>query len=59
MRTIAGSGVYDPWYNEMDEEKQVLERASHITKQQIYRMIYDSYTYPEPMSITFAAPESL
>ena len=51
--------LYDRWYNEMDEEKQVLERASHIIKQQIHGMVYDSYTYPEPMSITFAAPETI
>ena len=50
----------DPlWDNELDEEKQVVERVAHTIRQHIHRMVYESYTYPEPMSITFAAPEML
>ena len=49
---------YDRWYNELGE-KQVVIAAAHIIRQDIHRMVYDSYTYPEPMSITFTAPESM
>ena len=51
--------LYDRLYNELDEEKQVVERVAHTIMQHIHRMVYESYTYPEPMSITFAAPEML
>ena len=50
---------YDRWYNELDEEKQLVRTAAHIIRQDIHRMVYDSYTYPEPMIITFTAPELL
>ena len=36
-----------------------METAARIMKQDIRVMVYDSYTYSEPMSITFTAPESL
>ena len=51
--------LYDRWYNELDEEKQFYETAAYIIRQDIQRMVYDSYTYPEPLSITFTAPASL
>ena len=52
--------LYDKWYNELDEEKQVVVKtAAYIIKQSIHRMVCVSYTYPEPMIITFTAPEPL
>ena len=51
--------LYDRWYNELDEEKQLVETVARIIRQNIHRMVYDSYTYPEPMIISFTAPESL
>ena len=51
--------LYDRWYNELDEEKQLVGTAAHIIKQNIHRVSYDSYTYPEPTIITFTTPESL
>ena len=51
--------LYDRWYNELDQEKQVVETAAHITRRDIHKMVYDSYTYPEPMGIAIAAQESL
>ena len=57
---ISELGHYDRWYNELDEEKQVVETPAHIIRQDINRMVYDSYTYPDTMSIiTFTAPELL
>ena len=44
--------LYDRWYNELDEEKQIVKIAAYIIKQDIHRMVYGSYTYQEPMSIT-------
>ena len=51
--------LYDRWYNELDEEKQLVGTTAHIIRQNIHLMIYDSYTYLEPMIITFTEPESL
>ena len=51
--------LYDRWYNELDEEKQLVGTTAHIIRQNIDRMVYDSYTYPELMIITFTAPEWL
>ena len=51
--------LYNRRYNELDEEKQLVGTAAHIIRQNIHRMLYDSYTYPEPMIITFTTPESL
>ena len=51
--------LYHRWYNELDEEKQTVETAAYIIRQDIHRMVHGSYTYPEPMGITFTAPELL
>ena len=36
--------LYDKWYYELDEEKQLVGTAAHIIRQNIHRMVYDSYT---------------
>ena len=36
--------LYCRWYNELDEEKQVVETAAYIIRQDIHMMVYDSYT---------------
>ena len=49
--------LYDRWYNELYEEKQLVGTAAHTIRRNIHRMLYDSYTYPEPMIITYTTPE--
>ena len=48
--------VWGPW---SVREGWVVETAAHIMRQEIHGMVYDCYTYPEPTSITFTAPEWL
>ena len=33
---------YDRWYNEVDEQKRVVEKAAHIIRQDIHELVYDS-----------------